>query len=341
MNSPLVSIVIANYNRTALLQNTLLSIQKSSYENYEVIVVDDGSHDQGSVIALGKRFPQTTVHPLIKHGINPCTAYNVGFSKAKGDIVIVQNAECKHVGDIIRHAVTWCNDNNYLVYSCLNTGTLEGQEMFSWYNHPEYNPKLLHFCSAITRKNLKPFDPDYANGLCFDDDDWLRNINFGQNLDIINVPPLQCFVIHQSHLSVNYNDAFSQTLIDVNRKLFHVKHTDMLDRIKKSILEGTYNWSIVVNGVRFFLNSFRTQTFSLTVPRIAYTAESAKIVYNEEVSLDSDICLSFTTSTSYARVSVNGIIFSRGEPIIVPYQSTINVDLDQKYVVSDIVIKKA
>ena len=43
--NPLVSIIIPTYNRANLLGETLASVQKQSYQNWECIIVDNGSED--------------------------------------------------------------------------------------------------------------------------------------------------------------------------------------------------------------------------------------------------------------------------------------------------------
>ena len=45
MNSPTVSIVMPTYNRADLLPGTLESILSQSYDDFELLIVDDGSHD--------------------------------------------------------------------------------------------------------------------------------------------------------------------------------------------------------------------------------------------------------------------------------------------------------
>ncbi|QDS88893.1 Putative glycosyltransferase EpsH [Rosistilla ulvae] len=50
-NSPVVSVLVTVYNREQYLQATLVSILQSSFSNFEVVVVDDGSTDGSLDIA--------------------------------------------------------------------------------------------------------------------------------------------------------------------------------------------------------------------------------------------------------------------------------------------------
>ena len=52
----LVSIIVLNYNAGELLLNCIESIKKSSYQNIEILVVDNISSD-GSQIKCKERFP--------------------------------------------------------------------------------------------------------------------------------------------------------------------------------------------------------------------------------------------------------------------------------------------
>ena len=42
---PLVSVLIANYNNGAYIENAIMSIVNQTYVNWEVIIVDDASTD--------------------------------------------------------------------------------------------------------------------------------------------------------------------------------------------------------------------------------------------------------------------------------------------------------
>lgn len=89
--SPLVSIIILNYNAGNLLLDCVDSILKTTYQNYEIIVVDNGSNDN-SHIKCNKKFPEIY---LIENSDNLgyCEGNNVGIRKAKGEYVIILNPD--------------------------------------------------------------------------------------------------------------------------------------------------------------------------------------------------------------------------------------------------------
>lgn len=83
--TPLVSIIISNYNGKELLRNCLNSLMMLEYPNYEVIVVDCGSTD-GSAIMVKKEFPDVRLIKTERIGIGE--AINCGISIARGDFLV-------------------------------------------------------------------------------------------------------------------------------------------------------------------------------------------------------------------------------------------------------------
>ncbi len=47
---PEVSIIMATYNRAHLIEESLISIQNQTFENWECIIIDDGSTDETSEV---------------------------------------------------------------------------------------------------------------------------------------------------------------------------------------------------------------------------------------------------------------------------------------------------
>ncbi|MFT5892137.1 MAG: glycosyltransferase involved in cell wall biosynthesis, partial [Dokdonia sp.] len=85
-----ISIIIPAYNREAIIGETLRSIQKQTFTNWECIVVDDGSSDATFqvVTAFAKADSRIKLHKrpeqLLK-GANACRNY--GFEMSEGAYV--------------------------------------------------------------------------------------------------------------------------------------------------------------------------------------------------------------------------------------------------------------
>ena len=104
-----ISVVMGYYNRKNLLIKTLESIQAfTKYENFEVVIVDDASTEDERLEDIVNSYSfDIILHRILpseKTHINPCVAYNKAFSLATGDVIVIQNPECFHSGDIISQA---------------------------------------------------------------------------------------------------------------------------------------------------------------------------------------------------------------------------------------------
>jgi glycosyltransferase involved in cell wall biosynthesis len=89
-NSPLVSIIISNYNYGRFLKPCIESVLDQAYPHLEVIVVDDGSTDNSREIiaSFGNRLVQ-----VLKENGGQASALNVGFSISHGKIVIFLDSD--------------------------------------------------------------------------------------------------------------------------------------------------------------------------------------------------------------------------------------------------------
>lgn len=240
--NPAISIVMTYYERPDQLRTTLDSFRYHEYgTEVEVIIVDDGSMVKKAEDVVGDYgFPIRIIYmdPKKKWYSNSCVPFNAGFKAARADKVIIQNAECFHYDNVVTHVLNNINNDRYITYACYSqteeqyyqSKTIEGFDKLrktfyfqdipaigngvpGWYNHSIFNPRALHFCSAISRKNLemlRGFDVSYAKGSCFDDDEFLFRIRkLIPNIVITD----NVRVVHQWH----YNKMFEENA-DVNKR---------------------------------------------------------------------------------------------------------------------------
>lgn len=236
----MISIVMAYKDRRQQIIHTLNSIEAQGCNDVEVIAVDDCSTEAEAIDDLTGTYGFLKVVKLTeKKYKNPCVAYNIGFSHARGDVIIIQNPECVHVGSLISAASQRVTDDNYLSFACYAITDRGHSEVFAnivknddeskarnivaslpqqgvghggigcWYNHSIFSPRHFHFTTAITRLNLEDlcgFDERFAKGMDFDDDDLLMRVRKkGLQVTSIDNP----FSVHLWHPS-----PYSEFLVD-------------------------------------------------------------------------------------------------------------------------------
>ena len=228
---------MAYHNRKNLLLNTLRSIKPDG--DMEIIIVDDASDDNQRIEDILNIFEYDIkiirVEAKNKWWINPCIPYNMGFNEVRGDIVLIQNPECYHNGNILKYVSENVKNNIYLNFACYSLSaemTEHIDEAFklvnmnvlrdrgcAWYNHSVHKPHMLHFCSAIMKEDLDKiggFDEEYSMGLGFDDNDFLLRIQrSGMETKIIDKP----FVYHQYHKPTDYMSRWN--LYEKNKELYY------------------------------------------------------------------------------------------------------------------------
>jgi len=89
--SPMVSIIIPAFNAMTYLPETLESALSQTYENTEVLVVDDGSTDD--VVQYVSGHPDSRVRLLRKANGGLASARNKGLLSAKGDYMAFLDAD--------------------------------------------------------------------------------------------------------------------------------------------------------------------------------------------------------------------------------------------------------
>lgn len=90
MSSPLVSIVINNYNYGRYLEQAIESALAQTYPHIELIVVDDGSTDQSREIIARYR---DRCDAVLKENGGQASAFNVGIQRTKGEYVLLLDSD--------------------------------------------------------------------------------------------------------------------------------------------------------------------------------------------------------------------------------------------------------
>jgi len=239
-----VVVVMSYYKREYQLKKTLLSIGKSEYNDFAVVVVDDNSEDGLVMPETDYQCDLITIGKEEKTWKDSSPAHNKGIIEAlkryKPEVVIIQNPECIHIGDVISYTAEHINNYNYTPFKCLSlddkttfdetidlvsiTETIKHGASkngdLAWYNHPVYRPCNLDFACAISADNLialNGYDERFMYGYAYGDNYWKYRIELmGLKFEVPDKP----IVAHQWHFYPWYDQMVTPQLGNVNHDLY-------------------------------------------------------------------------------------------------------------------------
>jgi peptidoglycan-N-acetylglucosamine deacetylase len=91
--APFVSVIVPAFNEEKVIKNTINSLLASDYQDYEVIVVDDGSTDKTSEVVRECFAGNARVRLFSETNAGKAVALNTGLKHAHGEIVIALDAD--------------------------------------------------------------------------------------------------------------------------------------------------------------------------------------------------------------------------------------------------------
>ncbi|RYZ94782.1 MAG: glycosyltransferase family 2 protein, partial [Sphingobacteriaceae bacterium] len=145
MYSPLVSIIIPLYNAEDHIAETIRCTAGQTWQNKEIIIIDDGSADNS--VAVAKAFESDLIKVYSQANKGASAARNTGLKYAKGDYIQFLDADDMLSPDKIEQQVTKLRDAPGKVAVC----------------------STIHFYDGSAHTDAKP--SPYEDGFLFDDND--------------------------------------------------------------------------------------------------------------------------------------------------------------------------
>lgn len=188
MASPKVSVIVTCYNYAKYLEGCLMSILNQTYQDFELILVNDGSTDDTDEIVSGFLDNDKIVY-INQSNTGQAIATNNGITRASGELIAFLDADDLWEPTKLEKQVSlFTNDQIGVVYSRIKFMNEAGQLLDTESTGKYYSPRsgyvtdyllfenFVPYSSAVVRKEcfdkLGMFNPEYKNGL--DWDLWLR-----------------------------------------------------------------------------------------------------------------------------------------------------------------------
>ena len=171
---PKVSIIIPCYNQGEYILDTIQSIQNQSYQNFEIIIVNDGSNDKKTIRLLNS-FKDDKATIIYTKNCGPSAARNTGIINSKGEYILPLDADDKIAPTYLEKAVQVLNKKNDVK---IVTGIVEyfGKKK-GIYNLPNFDMEILKYDNIIVSCSLfrrKDYDRTlgYNTNMIYGFEDW-------------------------------------------------------------------------------------------------------------------------------------------------------------------------
>ena len=132
-SNPFISIIIAVYNASDLIERTMQNIQQQGYSDFELIIIDGGSSDNTG--ALIEPYLSTLVdHYISEPDKGIYDAWNKGIKAAKGEWICFLGAGDEFLPNALENYTTFIRNidtgTTYLVSSMLHIVNINGKNLY-------------------------------------------------------------------------------------------------------------------------------------------------------------------------------------------------------------------
>ncbi|MDD5285619.1 MAG: glycosyltransferase family A protein [Desulfuromonadaceae bacterium] len=184
---PKVSVIIPCYNQGAYLEEAVDSVLRQSFQDFEIIVVNDGSTEEHTTRIIEKfKRPHTRIITSVNQGV--AMARNTGIGQANGEYILPLDADDRIGATYLEKAVGVLDiDPEVGIVYCLADcfGARQGHWEVPLFSLSGMRFTNLIFCSALYRKpdwkETGGYNPNMVNGW-EDWDFWLSLLEMGRKV---------------------------------------------------------------------------------------------------------------------------------------------------------------
>ena len=141
-----VSVIIPVYNRQAFVRECIESILAQTHENFEIILIDDGSSDQTVAICREMAQRDTRIRLLERQHGGVSAARNAGLEAANGEYLFFVDSDDIIHPQLIEHLVSAMAETKASVGACrtLNVAQQHWKSAEQQFSQAATPPKTIH-----------------------------------------------------------------------------------------------------------------------------------------------------------------------------------------------------
>lgn len=259
--NPIISIIIPCYNSEATLESTLESVMNQDFQDWEAIIINDGSTDTTEEIALGWVGKDTRIKYYAKENEGLGKTRNYGIARSNGTFILPLDSDNQLIKDFTKDAITILENNQ-------DVGVVYGHaEYFGVKNGlwevEEYNLKkilagnYIDAC-AIYRKKLWSKVGGYDENMPYQgNEDW----EFWLALGVLNVK-----FYHLNKITFKYFVSRNSMIRSFNNEMIFMNDDYIFKKYSKQYQENySIFYSLYANKERKNKEDLKSKKFVLNL----------------------------------------------------------------------------
>lgn len=167
MEKQLVSVIIPTYNRSETIKNAINSVLQQSYQNLEVLLVDDASKDDTKQVVESIKDPRVQYYRNDKQmGAN--ISRNVGITHAKGTYIAFCDSADQWVADKLEKQIKKMQETSSDIIFCAETVTNAEQTYIIPFEKPKAMLLQNRLLELLSMENCVDTSTLVVKKECFD-----------------------------------------------------------------------------------------------------------------------------------------------------------------------------
>lgn len=283
-SSPLVSIVMPNYNNEKFLPDALNSIQRQTLDDYELVICHDPSEDNSLQVLQDFSSRDQRINLILgKEKTNAAHGYNVAIDNARGKYIFVMDSDNIMAPELLQKSVDFMTANPGITILNSNLkifGKFEHMVKRAARHHDLILAKLLKgfyiHNSFMTRREF--FD---QTGLRYDEN--LR-IAFDHKLIIEamlqNEYPVKFAIM--DYLGIHYR--MHDSNLNRSKETICVEMLDICDFVSKKLYPQDSDYKMLRNVMRYHMNHVHMRSYDCGIDTSYVTLKNMLIWRDETIA---------------------------------------------------------
>lgn len=138
MQNIIISIIVPIYKAEKYIERCINSLLSQTFENYEIILVDDGSPDNSGTICDKYSKENTKIRVIHKENGGVTSARRIGVENAKGEFIVFVDADDELQYDSLNQMFNVCKENKCDILVTARTNV-----------RPNKERKVLNKCEGL------------------------------------------------------------------------------------------------------------------------------------------------------------------------------------------------